>query len=357
MPGVAMFEMVNLVMTDDGELKQVMVRKPSHGELAIVDWVSLTVCESTFCATVGRQLVADMQFVQEASRVCEQIFGFGVTDHPGGRRNFYQDTWILGQDFGQLLYGGQNNTVMISLNGQGCLHALEGWEVRLHAFLTTQAVRPKITRLDLAHDDFEGRYLSVDWADEQDQIGGFTLSAGSPPTIEHKGAWRRPSGKGRTLAIGLRESGKYGRIYEKGRKEGDASSPWTRAEVEFKSKDRVIPFDALLKPSDYFLAAYPCFHIFAAEHQPTRIETIKKTGAIVWEKAISTVRHQFGKYLAVFRQVYSDDEALLNLVCSDSDEWPKRLLTISQSLESARAKGLQWVTDLQDHEHPDFYPI
>lgn len=349
-----MYDVIDLVMTDDGEVKQVMVRKPAHGQLSIVDWVSITVCESTFSGTAGKTLVPDVDYVQEASRVCERIFGFGVTDHPGGKRNFYRDTWILGQDFGQLLYGGQNNTMMISLNGQGCLHAREGWEQRLYDFLTTQAVRPKITRVDLAHDDYDGRYLTVDWADEQDHAGGFTLSKGSPPTIEHKGAWRRPSGKGRTLAVGLRDSGKYCRIYEKGKKEGDASSLWTRAEVEFKSKDRVIPFEVLLNPSDYFLAAYPCFQTFAAEYNPTRIETIKKQGVIVWEKAIATVKHQFGKYLSVFRQVYGDDKAVLDLVCSDDpDAWPRRLLTISQSLETSRLHSLVfWQPDYGDfHPH------
>lgn len=353
-----MYEMIDLVMTDDGEVKQVMVRKPAHGQLAIVDWVSVTVCETTFCATAGVHHVSDTDYIKEASRVCERIFGFGVTEHPGGKRNFYQDTWILGTDFGQLLFGGQNNTMMIILNGQGCLHALDGWEQRLYDFLTKQAVRPKITRLDLAHDDFEGRYLTVDWADEQDRIDGFTLSKGSPPTIEHKGAWRRPSGKGRTLSIGLRDSGKYGRIYEKGKKEGDASSLWTRAEVEFKSKDRVIPFEVLLSPSNYFLAAYPCFETFAAEYTPLRIETMKKQGVIVWEKAISTVKHQFGKYLSVFRQVYGDDTAVLDLVCSvDPDAWPRRLLSISQSLEAARLAALEFVAPAFGDNHPDLLPV
>ncbi|MFV7481663.1 replication initiation factor domain-containing protein, partial [Acinetobacter junii] len=81
----------------------------------------------------------------------------------------------------------------------------------------------------------------------------------------------------RTLCIGSRDSGKYLRLYEKGRAEGDPNDNWQRAEVEFKSIGRILPFDMLLAPSEYFIAAYPCFRDLAEHLQPERIETITKT--------------------------------------------------------------------------------
>ncbi|MFX7879297.1 replication initiation factor domain-containing protein, partial [Acinetobacter baumannii] len=78
----------------------------------------------------------------------------------------------------------------------------------------------------------------VDWGNMQDGLGGFSCG-NRMPNIEHKGNWKRPNGKGRTLMVGARESGKMLRLYEKGRAEGDPNDNWQRAEVEFESIDRV----------------------------------------------------------------------------------------------------------------------
>ena len=57
--------------------------------------------------------------------------------------------------YGKLHYGGQRETLLVELNAQGCIAAKEGWEKRLYDFLA-DAVRPKITRVDVAHDFFQG---------------------------------------------------------------------------------------------------------------------------------------------------------------------------------------------------------
>ncbi|MDR8305589.1 replication protein, partial [Acinetobacter baumannii] len=79
------------------------------------------------------------------------------------------------------------------------------------------------------------------------------------PESRQAGNWKRPSGKGRTLYIGVRESGKSCRIYEKGKEKGDPLSEWVRIEIEFKSKDRYLELEMLLSPSQYFVGAYPVF--------------------------------------------------------------------------------------------------
>ncbi len=45
---------------------------------------------------------------------------------------------------------------------------------------------PKLTRVDLAYDDFEGQYITVDQADEWDDVGGFWCG-GRQPKIEKIG--------------------------------------------------------------------------------------------------------------------------------------------------------------------------
>ncbi|MGB7482032.1 MAG: replication initiation factor domain-containing protein, partial [Burkholderiaceae bacterium] len=326
---------VDLVMTDTGEVKQVMVRIPAPGQCAVVDWINFTVLEDTWFRTARQHMIDDDQIVGEASRNLEKIFGFGVTAHRDRGLNFYRDSWVLGDDFGFVCFGGQRATMLITLNGHGCANALDGWEKRLHQFLTEVAVRPVISRIDLAHDDFDGAYLSVDWAERQWHEGGYTATSGGvPPSIERIGNWHRPSGKGRTLTIGRRTSGKFVRFYEKGRKEGDKLSDWCRCEVEFKSSDRVIPFDVLLSPSDYFAATYPCFAQFVSQAQPQRIAVKQKTAQIVVDACVEVTRHQFGKYLRVFRDLYGD-KATLDMVCHpDKNAWPRRMKPLTDSATS-----------------------
>ncbi len=328
---------VDLVMTDTGEIKQVMVRIPAEGQCAVIDWVNFTVLEDTWFRTAREHMIDDNQIVGEASRQLEKIFGFGVTAHRERGMNFYRDSWVLGDDFGFVCFGGQRQTMLITLNGHGCVNAADGWEKRLFQFLTETAIRPVISRCDLAHDDFDGAYLSVDWAEQQWHSGGYTATGGGvPPSIERIGNWHRPSGKGRTLTIGRRTSGKFVRFYEKGRKDGDKFSEWLRCEVEYKSSDRVIPFEVLLSPSDFFAATYPCFSTFTAIDSPKPISVKRKTAEIVIDACIEVTRHQFGKYLRVFRDLYGDKDTL-DMVCNpNKDAWPKRMKPLTDSTTSAR---------------------
>lgn len=326
---------VSLVMTDSGKIKSVMVRRPSATQACVVDWVNFTVLEDTFFKTARQQLVTDDQIIEEASRQFEKVFGFGITDKRDRGMNFYRESWVLGDGMGFVCFGGQRATMLVTLTGQGCQNAVAGWEKRLFDFLSNVALRPSISRLDLAHDDIEGAYLSVDWAADQYKLGGYTQKAGGrPPNIERVGNWDRPTGKGRTLTIGLRTSSKFCRFYEKGKKEGDKSSLWCRCEVEFKNTNTVIPFDALLNPTDFFAAAYPCFSHFVQVATPQRMEVKKKVAQVVMEACIEVTKHQFGKYIRVFRELYGDKEALDLITNTDEDYWPKRMKPLTSDATS-----------------------
>lgn len=321
---------VELVMTDSGKVKIHMLKRPADENVCVIDWLNFTVLEDTWFRTAREHMISNDEIIIEASRHLEKIFGFGITAKREGGMNFYKESWILGDEMGFVCFGGQRATMLITLSGQGCTNALEGWQVRLYDFLSKTAIRPSISRIDLAHDDIEGAYLSVDWAEAQWSVGGYTARAGGrAPSIERVGNWHRPSGAGRTLYIGTRTSGKFCRFYEKGKKEGDALSGWCRAEVEFKSSDRILPLEILVRPSEYFAGAYPCFDLFAHVRTVSRPELKQKTAQVVVDKAIDTTRHQFGKYLRVFRDLYGDSKAL-DLVCNaDKNAWPKRLKSLT----------------------------
>lgn len=319
----------HMILTNDG-VKHVEYRMPAENEIAVIDWVNFTFG----IETMGDKYWQEDEYILDTHRYTaaidsleadlEHIFGFTTSSCRNSGLNFYQQSYVLGEDFGFICIGGQRNTVLIMINGRGCNFAKFGWELRLYNFLVTKAKRPKLTRVDIAHDDFEGKHISVDWGNMQDGLGGFQLG-NRAPNIEHKGNWRRPNGKGRTLCIGSRDSGKYLRLYEKGRAEGDPNDNWQRAEVEFKSIDRVLPFDMLLAPSEFFIAAYPCFRDLAQHLQPERIETISKTAQINFQSAIENLKHQYGKYINIFKEVFEPEE-LINLIsCSDPLAYPKRL--------------------------------
>ena len=52
--------------------------------------------EETWSKTAREQLVSDEQFVCEASRQLEKIFGFGVTEKCKNGKNFFKESWVLG---------------------------------------------------------------------------------------------------------------------------------------------------------------------------------------------------------------------------------------------------------------------
>nr|WP_249798631.1 replication initiation factor domain-containing protein [Caballeronia zhejiangensis] len=213
--------------------------------------------------------------------------------------------------------------MLIVIHGSGCLAAKEGWEQRLHDFLASEASRPKITRVDVAHDCFDGDAVNVEIADRWYDDGGFNCSYRFP-SHEYRGNWKNPDGKGRTLYVGNRNNGKYCRVYEKGREQGDATSDWTRVEVEFKSRDRIVPLDILVNPSIYFAGAYPCLSLIAHESSPQRIECKSKSAQINVDACIGHIKRTYGKHLKVLRGIFGDAD-LLSRVESPSDDWPRRL--------------------------------
>lgn len=329
---------VELVLTAGGKVKTVMVRRPAKKQVCFIDWLNFSVDEQTWCKTARETLVTDEQFVYEASRHLEKIFGFGVTEKCKNGKNFFTDSWMLGDGMGFVCFGGNKSKMGIVISGHGCLHAVPGWEKRLHEFLRKVGVDPKISRVDLAHDDFDGAYLSPDWALEQWQCNRFSKKVGGrPPEVQRLGNWDRPSGRGRTLAVGMRSSSYYARCYEKGKKEGDKDSLWCRFEVECKNTNMVIDLDVLLNPSKYFLGAYPCmeyFEQFGEVDEASRFEVKQRAAQITMDFSEKWMSVQVGRYLRVFRELYGDKEALDRLCCPDDDYWPKRLKRLTDSATS-----------------------
>ncbi len=330
---------VETVLVGDDELKVVLPRRPAFGQVCIIDWLNVTMKAVSFQTgeTASMRSVTTWQhaIIKNVSQTLKQIFGFAISHQLPKGMHFYDMTFELEHKAGLVCIGGQSDTVLIQLNGEGCTYAKYGWESDFHAFLELQAIDPKITRVDLAHDDLYGDYTSLAWFARQYEIDGFT-SHRKKPEIEMRGNWKRPNGKGRTLYIGTPKSSKYCRIYEKGKKFGDKNSNWLRTEVEFKSRSYFIELDVLVNPSKYFLSAYPCFHVF--DHQQKIesdfFERVEREKSISFTKAFAITQHQFGRYLYCFRKEFEkhglDDKSLLDLLTDiENKQYPERLNALS----------------------------
>lgn len=238
--------------------------------------------------------------------VVEQMQQFLPVDRLEQRNGCYgfKQSVRFGDGAGLIAWGGasQRGRVYFSIQGQGC-SMVEDWA----GFSTwLREHRAKLKRADVAYDDFKGETASIAWAIDQYRNEGFN-AGGRKPRHQVFGDWLagEAAAKGRTLGIGNRTSGKYCRIYEKGKQLGDPTSPWTRVEVEWHSKDRLIPFELLTEPGKYLAGAYPCLAFLNVEQ--ARIKTIAKGATISFGAAVDNAKQQAGKLVNLMLKVYGGD--------------------------------------------------
>lgn len=339
-----------VVIGKNGKPQEVSLRIPVNGEIAVIDALNFVVHPDTFDTALHQNMINPdidndqkrklaTQTAYQIGNVLRLIMGDDFADihDTGVSRNRYHYTFRIGDPamplglIGIHNFNADNPSILVMVYGEGTHVAETWWEFGLFQWLSNSAIDPKISRCDLAHDDIEGLYSSAELADESDTNGGFALT-NKLPNVQHLGDWKRHEGRGRTLQVGSRANGKLYRGYEKGKQLGNSESLWFRHEVELGNKSRIIPLDILLHPSEYFAGTYPYMAEiaqYATDKEnfcPTRIETIKKTMIISFQKSVQVVKHQFGRYMKVFRDIYKDDSEILEmLVTEKTDYYPKRL--------------------------------
>lgn len=260
-----------------------------------------------------------------------QLFGvFGlpaVTVQSTGRGwNGYTDKLNIGDNaqYGLIAFGGekQRGTFHVELNATACAHVSDWHTVQQWG----ESIGARITRVDLAHDDMEAKAVSIAMARAWHDAGEFTTNGRPPDAHLHDDLG---SGKGKTLYIGSRESGKLLRIYEKGRQLGDPSSPWVRAELELRGKSRLIPWDVLTSPATYLAGGYPCLAFLSAVQN--KIRTISKAVQVTLESILSYLRMAGGKSINVLMQANGGDAAaVINAIRRDGI--PRRLVNYADFL-------------------------
>ncbi|MCS3792720.1 replication initiation factor domain-containing protein [Aeromonas hydrophila] len=190
---------------------------------------------------------------------------------------------------GLIGWGAANHGCMVSFSGVGC--AALDFQALHDVISHVPGVR--ITRVDLALDDYGGEHITYQGAIAGAEAGEFHPQRGRAPSwmkIESgefvitelaKGIAKRfgmvPT-KGCSFYVGSRINGKCARIYEKGKQMQSAEYPnWVRAEGELHNKDRIIPLDVLVNPDPYFAGMYPQFATWLAAVQQSEITPVRLT--------------------------------------------------------------------------------
>jgi len=281
-------------------------RSVTRGERSL----SLPVSLDYFSFTVPRGDVAGIL------REAQAFLGLQSVEDRGRGMFGYRASVDLG-GYGLVAHGGeaQRGTVLVSINGEGCRRIADFGRVRRWA----ESLGARITRLDIAADDFESDFVDVPGAVEAWRRGEFT-NGGRPPKARRIDDFG--SGEGCTFYVGARSSGKLCRVYDKGKQLGDAESKWTRAEVELHAKDRVIPWDAVTEPVRYLAGSFPFFAVLSLAAE--RIRTIKRATEISIEAVAAWVKLAAGKSLNVLLDHMDGDYAGL-VVAVRRDGIPKRL--------------------------------
>ncbi|MBV6778851.1 MULTISPECIES: replication initiation factor domain-containing protein [Xanthomonas] len=232
-----------------------------------------------------------------------RIFGFRGEVVATALRNknwmFYSHSALLmdreGELVGRIGMGGNKSTVCVSLSGAGCKWVKDWAHVQRQAAI----LRARISRVDCAHDDYEGERLDVHALRKRAADGEF-CQGGCPP--RHRFLSDEGHGTGSTLYVGAKGH-KELCIYEKGKQMGLKTSRWVRAEVRLYGKHVEIPLDVLTDPGAYLRGSYDVLRELITGIC-TRLRTIRKQVDVSVEAGIEWAHRQVGPFLNVLRGAF-----------------------------------------------------
>jgi len=288
---------------------QTEAARPSS-RLALIDWLSVSVVPPDGS---GLDWIADaLLSVFGIGRDCWQVTGRGWFG--------YRQRINLGE-LGLLAHGGerQRGTVHFELNAHACVRITDWQAVRAWG----EATGARISRVDLAHDDFNGTALNIQQMLTWNREGGFA-TGGRPPKARLVDDLE--SGEGKTFYVGKRQHGKLLRGYEKGKQLGKPDDPWFRVETELHNKGRVIPWEILTEPGRYLAGAYPCLGFLHIEQ--CRIATQRRALELTYDRMERWVSDAAGKALnAIMTAHHGDELGVMDRLVKEG--FPKRLTGFS----------------------------
>lgn len=291
----------------------------SRPEAAIIDYLTFTLTSDAVlslfdgASSVASGYAAQHEATQrQVAAVLLDHLGLGdllkLSGDRSGFRSFYDHHFKLYTPScdvcGIIAFGGERQrfTTMVQLTGAGCAHVVEWAKVR--ARLASLSAR--ITRVDVAHDDYEGTH-TVDDVVAWHRDGLFT-SNGRAPSMQLMG-W--DDGSGRSVYIGKNIGNQQLVVYEKGReqgaRDGDPSANWVRFEARFGAKYREIPYDILTNPVEYLVGHYPPLRYWISA-VCSRMRTSKERAASNLAGSIRWARRQYGSLINLLAEHIPEPE-------------------------------------------------
>lgn len=235
--------------------------------------------------------------VTKVSVLLGKLFGFRgeviATAFRERRWQFYTHSAALldreGELVGKIGVGGNGSTMCISLSGAGTRWVKDWAKCRREL----EEVRAKISRCDLAFDDYDGKILDV--RDMRDRAARQEFRQGGTPP-----KWRflddGGNDTGCTLYVGSKGH-KELCVYEKGKQMKHPGSRWVRAEVRLYAKHSAVPLDVLTDPLAFLRGAYDVLELLlanVARDACTRIKTTRKAVETSGEAWVRYLRRQLG---------------------------------------------------------------
>lgn len=267
------------------------------GQLAapVIDWCSVTFPAHTL-KNLGLSSYHDL---------LEYVFGtkgriaLGVIEEK--RWNFFPWSGVMVDETGTLcgrIGLADNGETHISLTGQGCKH-VASWAQARRAI---EEAKGRITRADIAVDDFAGSRINVETFIEYVKADAFT-SRGRPPLCQLVDDF--DSGKGKTLYIGQRGY-KQLCVYEKGKQLGDPDSDYCRAELRLYNKHHVIDPAVLTDPGMFFAGAYEVLAQFIAD-EVAKLEAKERQARPTAEATLENLKRQSGTTIGLLVRAFGED--------------------------------------------------
>ncbi len=258
----------------------------------VVDYFRCTVTrEALFSASIPSKgelivdgLQLDSEIVADLAIHFAKLLGFERGESRPGR-DYYDHSFTIinenGQEVASVSGGGESQcgTFCFSLKGNGCTFAQPGWEQRLYDFFAP--LKAKVTRIDLARDFFDGQYGFSDAAKAYED-GEFSYR-GRAPSCDDIGSRK---GYAATFSVGKRDSGKVFRGYDKGHQFRNLDDPWWRAEVEFRSNNRILPLELLIRRASFFAGAYGFTARILEGVEPQTIPTCQRVAEASVERTV-----------------------------------------------------------------------
>jgi phage replication initiation protein len=278
---------------------------------AIVDWLSFTFLHESLKGDGVPALLHEFQAATGCQFHVEGTNGkHGFTT---GYR-FYAVRFVGSTPscvpFCEYAYGGdsQQGRAYVSITGVGC-GLINDWFV-IHRFL--HLIQARITRIDLAVDFMNGEF-NLENA-RTAYIDGLFNNGGRQPSANFVDDLN--TGSGQTLYIGNRANGKVTRIYEKGKQLGNRDSKWTRFETEIHNRDRHIPLDIVIRPSDYWVSQHKINQTLI-DAVSERIKTLTSEHEITMERMLRYCKLAYGRLLHIVRltdgENFDAEQTLKNL--------------------------------------------